>query len=343
MINISRKTIIISTSLLLLAIILIFTSLSLGEVVISPFTILKSMLGFDEGFNSILINQIRLPRVLVAFLVGASLSLSGAILQGIIKNPLASPDIIGIVDAGSVGTLIFLTIFTDPKNNSLKASIFYSPVFAFFFCFLSLVLLYFLTKKGASTPMKLVLVGIGISSIFKGIRSILIINGPVVFIKEASTWITGTIYGVNWPQTILLSFWFLLFLSLSIIFIKELNLHSLDDLIVVSLGSNTSKSRFLLLAIAAALTSGAVAIGGGISFVGLIAPHISRKLVGSKFEDLIPVAVLIGGIITLLADMVSKWAFYPLDLPIGVFTALVGAPYFIYLLISSRNSVRRKI
>ncbi|GFZ34388.1 iron ABC transporter permease [Clostridium zeae] len=343
MINTSKKAIKLSIALLLLTVIFVFISLSLGKVIISPFITLKSILGFDEGFNSILINQIRLPRVIVAFLVGASLSLSGAILQGIIKNPLASPDIIGIVDAGSVGTLIFLTLFTDPKNNSLKTSIFYSPVFAFVFCFLSLGLLYLLTKKGASTPMKLVLVGIGISSIFKGIRSILIINGPVVFIKEASTWITGTIYGVNWTQTILLACWFSIFFILSMIFIKELNLHTLDDLIVASLGSNTSKSRFVLLAIAAALTSGAVAIGGGISFVGLIAPHISRKLIGSKFENLIPVSVLTGGIITLLADMLSKWAFYPLDLPIGVFTASVGAPYFIYLLISSRHNVRGKI
>lgn len=340
MINISKKTIRLSLLFIVLIFILILTSLSLGEIIVSPIDTIKSLLGFNQDFNSMLINKIRLPRVIVSFLVGASLSLSGAILQGIIKNPLASPDLIGIVDAGSVGMLIFLTIFTDPKNNSLKVSIFYSPIFSFIFSFLCLFLVYLLTRKNTS-PVKLILVGLGLSSIFKGIRSILIINGPVIFIKEASTWITGTIYGVNGIHTTLLFIWFLIFLVLSILFIKELNLHTLEDSVVTALGSSVTRTRFLLLAISAALTAGSVTVGGGISFVGLIAPHISRKLVGSKFENLIPLSVLIGGIITLVADMLSKWAFYPLDLPIGIFTALVGAPYFIYLLIINRNKVRR--
>ena len=134
---------------------------------------------------------------------------------------------------------------------------------------------------------------------------------------------------------------FTVFTILAIIFIKDLNLHQLEDEVIIVLGNNLHKSRLILLGISAALSAGAVTIGGGISFVGLIGPHIARKLVDSKFENIIPLSIFIGGIITMLADFASKWLFYPQDLPIGIFTAFIGAPYFIYLLIKRRKNYRR--
>ena len=159
--------------------------------------------------------------------------------------------------------------------------------------------------------------------------------------KEATTWLTGSIYGANWKHAAIISVIFFVFTIITVIFIKDLNIHQLDDEIITVLGNKVYKSRIILLSISAALTAGAVTIGGGIPFVGLIAPHISRKLVNSKFENLIPLSILIGGIITLLADFVSKWLFYPQELPIGIFTASIGAPYFIYLLIKNRKSTNR--
>lgn len=336
MINISKKTLKLSGILLVITLLIMLLSLGVGEVMVSPLEVFKSIIGADKGFSSVLVRNIRLPRVLVAFFVGSSLALAGAILQGVVKNPLASPNILGIVDGGAVGALVFLTIFTDPKNNSLKTSILYMPVFTFVFSFLALIFIYFIAGKSSSTN-KLIIIGIGVSAIFKALTNILIVNGPVVFIKEASTWITGSIYGANWTHALLISIWFTLFVLITVIFIKDLNLHQLDDVVITILGNNVGKSRLILLSISAALTAGAVSIGGGISFVGLIAPHIARRLVDSKFENIIPLSIFIGGIITLLADFASKWLFYPQDLPIGIFTAVIGAPYFIYLLVKNRK------
>lgn len=339
MINISKKAIKLSALLLGITILMIFFSLCLGEAIVGPLDVLKSILGIDAGFSSILVTKIRLPRVLVAFFVGASLALSGAILQGVVKNDLASPDILGVVNGGSVGALVFLTIFMDPKNNSLTTSILYMPIFTFMFSFMALMCILLINGKSSSTN-KLIIIGIGVSAIAKAITNILIINGPVIFIKEATTWITGSIYGANWTHAILIMVIFSIFATLTLILIKDLNLHQLEDEVVIVLGNKLHKSRIILLGISAALAAGAVTIGGGISFVGLIAPHIARKLVDSKFENVIPLSILIGGIITLLADFVSKWLFYPQDLPIGIFTAFIGAPYFIYLLVKKRNYKR---
>lgn len=341
MVNINKKTIKLIGILLAITLLIATISLAMGEVIVNPLDIIKSILGLDTGFSSILILNVRLPRVIVAFFVGASLALSGSILQGVVKNPLASPNILGIVNGGAVGALVFLTIFTNPTNNSLTTSILYMPIFTFVFSFLALILIFFIYGKSSSTN-KLIIIGIGISAIFKAVTNILVINGPVVFMKEATTWITGSIYGANWTHAILITVIFIVFTILTLIFIKDLNLHQLEDEVITVLGNNVHKSRLVLLSISAALTAGAVTIGGGISFVGLIAPHIARKLVDSKFENLVPLSIFIGGIITLLADFVSKWLFYPQDLPIGIFTAAIGAPYFIYLLVKNRKQIKRR-
>jgi iron complex transport system permease protein len=319
----------------------ILISTSVGQKYISIFRVIEVLFGNVQGGDSLIINTIRLPRTLVAFLVGASLGLSGAILQGVVKNPLAAPNIIGITDSGSVGALVFLTMFTDPKNNSLTASIFYMPVFAFAGAFLSVLLVYFLAYKKGVTPYRLILIGIAISGAAKALTSILIINGPVIFIKEAQLWITGTVYGTNWTHVRLLALWFLCVSIITLIYIRELNAQNLDDSISTGLGSSVEKNRFILMIISAALASGAVAVGGGIGFVGLIAPHICRKLTSSSYEYMTPLSALIGGIIVVLSDVAARTLFFPLDLPVGIFTAGIGAPFFIYLLVKNQKSLKR--
>lgn len=337
-----RSALIVLITIILSLLSLIF-SLSIGQKNLSFIEVIKIL--FDRnlaGGNSLIVNTIRLPRTLVAFLVGGSLGLSGAILQGVVKNPLAAPNIMGITDGGSVGALIFLTLFTDPKNNSLTTSIFYMPIFAFAGAFLVVILVYFLSFKKGVTPYRLILIGIAIAGAAKALTSILIINGPVVFIKEAQLWITGTVYGTNWTHVKLLSLWFLALFLISMIYIRELNMQNLDDGISMGLGSLVEKNRFILMILSAALASGASAVGGGISFVGLIAPHISRKLTNSSFENIAPLSTLVGGIVVVLSDVAARTLFSPLDLPVGIFTAGIGAPFFIYLLIKNQSSLKRR-
>jgi iron complex transport system permease protein len=315
----------------------IILSLSVGQRFISFDRVVKAIIGAGTGGDRLIINTLRLPRTLVAFFVGTSLGLSGAVLQGVVKNPLAAPNIIGITDSGSVGALIFLTLFTDPKNNSLTTSIFYMPVFAFAGAFIAVILVYVLAYKRGVTPFRLILIGIAISGAAKAVTSILIINGPVVFIKEAQLWITGTVYGTNWTHVKLISSWFMILFIITMIFIRELNMQNLDDGISTGLGSSVEKNRFILMILSAAMAAGAVAVGGGISFVGLIAPHISRKLTSSSFENIAPLSTLAGGIIVVLSDTVARTLFFPMDLPVGIFTAGIGAPFFIYLLLKNQG------
>lgn len=338
-----RRNLIILLASIIAALFFILLSLSIGQIYIPVPDVIKAVFGIEKAGNSLIINSMRLPRTLVAFLVGASLGLAGSILQGVVKNPLADPGIMGIIDSGSVGALIFLTLFTDPKNNSLTVSIFYQPVFAFFSAFLAVLLVYFLAFKKGVTPYRLIMIGIAISGAAKAISSILIINGPVIFIKEAQTWITGTVYGANWTHFKLLGSWFFVLFIITLIFTRELNLQNLEDNVSKGLGSPIEKNRFLFMILSAALASGAVAIGGGIGFIGLIAPHISRKLTNSSFENIILLAPLIGGTITVISDLAAKTLFFPLDLPVGVFTASIGAPFFIYLLVKNQHSSKRRI
>ena len=338
-----KRSMIILFITFIITLLSIILSLSVGERFITFDRIIKAIFGAGSGGDRLIINTLRLPRTLVAFFVGASLGLSGAVLQGVVKNPLAAPNIIGITDSGSVGALIFLTLFTDPKNNSLTTSIFYMPVFAFIGAFSAVILVYVLAFKKGVNPFRLILIGIAISGAAKAITSVLIINGPVIFIKEAQLWIIGTVYGTNWTHVKLIGSWFVILFIITMIFIRELNIQNLDDGISYSLGSSVEKNRFILMVLSAAMAAGAVAVGGGISFVGLIAPHISRKLTNSSFENIVPLSTLIGGIIVVLSDMAARSLFFPLDLPVGIFTALIGAPFFIYLLIKNQRSLKRGI
>lgn len=171
----------------------------------------------------------------------------------------------------------------------------------------------------------------------------MIINGPVIFIKEAQLWITGTVYGTSWINVKLLFIWFSCIYLITLIYIRELNVQSLDDSISTGLGNDVEKNRFILMILSAALASGAVAVGGGISFVGLIAPHICRKLTNSSFEYITPLSALIGGIIVVLSDIAARTLFFPLDLPVGIFTAGIGAPFFIYLLVKNHKSLKEVV
>lgn len=338
-----KRSLVIFSVTFIIALLSIILSLSAGQKFIGFHRVLSAIFGTGSGGDKLIVNTIRLPRTLVAFFVGTSLGLSGTVLQGVVKNPLAAPNIIGITDSGSVGALIFLTLFTDPKNNALTTSIFYMPVFAFAGAFLAVILVYVLAFKKGVTPFRLILIGIAISGAAKALASVLIINGPVVFIKEAQLWITGTVYGTNWTHVKLISGWFVILFIVTMIFIRELNIQNLDDNIATGLGSKVEKNRFVLMVLSAAMSAGAVAVGGGISFVGLIAPHISRKLTNSSFENIAPLSTLIGGIIVVLSDTAARTLFFPLDLPVGIFTAGIGAPFFIYLLIRNQRTIRRGI
>jgi iron complex transport system permease protein len=331
-----KRTFSIISILAAVTIILIIYSIGIGQMKISPVDVIKALFGTGTDMHALVIKSFRLPRILLALLAGMALAVSGAILQGIIRNPLASPDIIGITGGGALATITFLTVFSD-RSNSLTVSIHWMPLASFLGAVIIGFLVYFLAWRNGVSPIRLVLIGIGIAAALQALTNLMMILGPIYAASQANIWITGSVHGANWQQVSILSPWFILFMAFIFIYARKLNVQELGDDIAKGLGSMLQRDRFVLLFMSTALAGGAVAFAGGIGFVGLMAPHIARRLVGSTFGGLVIVSALVGGLIVIAADLIARTAFAPLEMPAGVFTSAIGAPYFIYLLYRSRN------
>lgn len=326
-----KKASLITLILLLLTCLLFLVSTGMGDMKISLFEVINVMLGKGEEMNTLVIHSFRLPRILVAVLVGIALAVAGGILQGIVRNPLASPDILGITGGASVAVVLFLAIFSD-ENNALTVSIKWMPLAAFIGATVVAFLIYTLAWDNGISPIKLVLVGIGLFALTQAITTLLMILGPIYRASQANIWLTGTVYGANWENVKILAPWTLILLFITFFYSRHLNIQELGDAVATGVGSRVNRQRFILLLLSTSLTGGAVAFAGGIGFIGLLAPHIARRLVGSAFGALLPVSALVGAILVMLADLIGRTMFGATEIPAGVFTAAIGAPYFIYLL-----------
>ncbi|QCR31086.1 iron ABC transporter permease [Lysinibacillus sp. SGAir0095] len=334
---VDRKAISIITVLAIITFAVFVISAGLGEMKINPLTVIKVLFGAGPETEQLVITSFRLPRIIVALVVGISLAVAGGILQGMIRNPLASPDVLGITGGAAVAVVSFLSIFSD-QNHSLTVSIAWLPLVAFIGAGVIGFLVYFLAWKNGVSPIRLVLIGIGISALMQALTTLLMVTGPVYQASQANIWITGTVYGSNWNNVAILVPWAIVFFIIAIVSVRMLNIQELGDEVATGLGDKVQKHRFLLLMLSTALIGISVAFAGAIGFVGLMAPHMARRLVGSSFGALLPTSALIGGILVMLADLIGRTLFSPLEVPAGVFTAGIGAPYFIYLLFKTRNA-----
>ncbi|WP_077214673.1 FecCD family ABC transporter permease [Bacillus dakarensis] len=312
-------------------------STGLGEMKIDPLTVLHVFFGGGTDMEKLVVTSFRLPRIIVSLAVGISLAVAGAILQGMIRNPLASPDILGITGGAAVAVVGFLAFFSN-DNNALTVSIKWMPLTAFIGAAIIAIFVYALSWKNGVTPIRLVLIGIGISTLMKALTTLMMILGPIHRASQANIWITGTVHGSTWANVTVLVPLTMVLAAIAFAMARKMNIQELGDEIATGVGGNVQKQRFTLLMVSTALIGSAVAFAGGIGFVGLMAPHMARRLVGSSFGALLPVSALIGGILVMTADLVGRTLFSPLEIPAGVFTAGIGAPYFIYLLFKTRNS-----
>lgn len=334
---IDKKASFVVFILLLITVGVTIVSASIGQLYISPLEVVKALAGAGNDMHQTVIHSFRLPRILIALLVGMSLAVAGGILQGVIRNPLASPDIIGLTGGASVAVVGFLAIFSD-DNNSLVVSINWLPLSAFIGASVTAIIVYILAWKNGVSPIRLVLVGVGISALMQAGTTMMMIMGPIFQASQANIWITGTVNGSKWADVKILFPLVVALLFIVLILARNLNVQELGEEIAVGVGSKIQAQRFMLIAAATALTGGAVAFAGGIGFVGLMAPHMARRLVGSAFGALLPTSALIGALLVMIADLIGRILFAPLEIPAGVFTASIGAPYFIYLLYKTRHS-----
>jgi iron complex transport system permease protein len=308
----------------------IIINVGIGEYPISPPDVVRTVLGFEvaDGNYDFIVNTLRLPRALVAFLVGLALALSGAILQGLTRNPLAAPDIIGInAGAGLAAVTLIVALPSVPAA--------YVPPAAFVGACTVAALLYVIAWRGNSSPIRLILIGIGLGAIAGACTTFMIVFGDIYEVSRALVWLTGSVYGRSWDEVVSFLPWLVVFVPTVLMYSRHLNALSLGDEIAVGLGSRVERQRGLLILCSVALAASAVATAGTIGFVAFIAPHIARRLVGPNHGGLLPVSGVVGGAMIVLSDLVGRTVFAPIEIPAGIITSIIGAPFFLYLLYRS--------
>jgi iron complex transport system permease protein len=307
-------------------------NLGRGEYPISPLDIVKTVLGIETGNpdHAFVIHNLRLPRTLVAFMVGMALTISGTIFQGITRNPLADPGIIGINAGASLAAVAVIVLVP-------SAPIYTLPLSAFAGALLMAGLIYSLAWNNGSSPVLFILMGVGLSAIASAFTSLMITFGDIYSVSDALVWLAGSVYGRTWEQVFSFLPWLIIFVPMALILARHLNALNLGDDVAKGLGSRVEWQRGLLMLVGVALAGAGVATAGMIGFVGLIAPHLGRQLVGTNHQGLIPTSALLGGMLVVAADLLGRTLFAPIEIPCGVVTAAIGAPYFLYLLIRNRK------
>jgi iron complex transport system permease protein len=315
---------------------LMVITVGIGEVFIPPMRVLYTFFGMGSPFESLIIIDLRLPRVLLAMLAGMALAVAGCILQAITKNSMATPEMMGISGGASVAAVSIIMIFST-NNDALSINLHFLPLFAFIGSTVVAMAIYIMAWKKGISSLRLVLVGIGFYILMNAIVHLIVLFGPLFRAVQAKTWLTGSIYGTTWKEVAILFPWLALLLPVTYFFAKHLTIHELGEPLGIGLGLRVRRERFLFLLLCTALTGAAVAFVGGISFVGLIGPHLARRLVGTNYQRSLPVAALIGAIMVVGADLIGQSLLSPKEIPAGVFTALIGVPYFLYLIHRQRG------
>ncbi len=298
-------------------------SMAVGSAGYSVPEILRALFSEEKSAIKTIVINLRLPRIILAILIGASLAAAGALLQSVMRNPLADPGTIGVsAGAGTAATTILLLF------PNLTSSV---PLFAFGGAALACVLIYMMAWKEGVDPTRIILSGVAINSVLGAYNSLLqLLNSDSL--EGVLAFMNGSLSGRSWPQVRLLSIYASIGLVLAFLCIKSANALQLGDEMAKSLGVKVSGSRVLLSGVAAFLAASTVSVAGMIGFVGLVVPHISRLLVGSDYKAMLPTSVVLGALVLLVADTVGRTIVPGMEIPVGIVMAVCGGPFFLYLL-----------
>lgn len=324
---IARKILFTTLSAMLL-ILSIIMGVSIGAVQIPPSIVLKILLGNSSSKSNslytIIIWKVRLPRVLMASMVGASLAISGCLVQGVFRNPLASPYVLGISSGAAFGAAlaVILEIWL----------IIPIPIFAFIFAMFSLMITYVVASEDRRLPVtSLLLAGIAVASLFSALTSFMMyVAGEKL--EVIVFWLMGNLTGIRWQEVRIVAIGSLPLVAVSLFFGQALNVMMLGEDTAKSMGVEVEKSRKIIVILVALLVSVCVSYVGPIGFVGLVIPHMVRLVIGPDNRFLIPASAFFGGAFLVLADLISRVVIKPAEIPIGIITSLFGVPFFIYLL-----------
>lgn len=322
----------ISIGLLILTVIFILAS-SIGPVYLPMINILKIIFAripfieLDQSWPSTwntIIWDIRLPRITLSAIVGASLSLSGAAYQGLFRNPLADPYLIGVSSGAGLGATVILV--TGLSNPNLL------PFAAFTGAIISVSAAYAIAHRSDALPLQtLILSGVAISSLTSAITALLMIQSDPD-IRPILNWLLGGFSKAQWTHTFLVLLYFIPCATLILIHSRVLNVMQLEEEHARQVGINVDRTKIILIISASLITAAAVSFSGLIGFIGLIAPHVARLLWGMDYRQLIPLSMLLGSGLLVIADLIARTIVTPAELPVGIVTAFCGAPFFLYLL-----------
>ncbi|MCY7732611.1 iron ABC transporter permease [Bacillus safensis] len=325
-----QRALAVTVALICLSAAVVLYSLNTGTLKLSPVMVVKTLFGFGDFQSETVLFDYRLPRIVVTMLAGIGLGIAGGILQSLSRNPLADPGIIGLNAGAAFGLIVFVTYFHALEGNPSLLI----PLFTFGGGLLAaavIVLLAYDRHEGL-VPIRLILVGIAVAAGFSALTLYLSLKLDEDTYTFASRWLVGNVWGRDWIHVLALLPWIVCLVPLTLMQSNTLNALTLGDAVASSVGVRVQRKRLLLLTLAVGLASASVSMTGGIGFIGLVAPHLARRLVGSLHQYFLPVSALLGLLILVSADTIGRSIFAPNAIPAGVVVAFIGAPYFLYLL-----------
>ena len=298
-------------------------SLAVGDFPVPLHEVLATLVGRGADSSDFIVRTLRLPRGLTAVLVGAAFGLSGAVFQRIARNPLASPDIIG-VNAGAAAAAVFVIVILHGSSTQVTLGALGGAT-------ATALAIYLLAYKQGVSGYRLVLVGIGVTAVLGSVTSYLLTRAEIFDAQRATVWLTGSLNGRGWDHVRPVALALLILVPITLGLARQLRMLELGDDAALGLGTSVERSRGALLLAATALAAVATASAGPVGFVALVAPQIARRLTGERSLALVPSAAA-GALLLVASDLVGRRILAPTELPVGIITAILGAPYLLFLL-----------
>lgn len=324
--------------LIALGLMTIYISLVSGAYVASLADVYHTLFRVKSTFElDLMLLEFRMPRIVLAALVGFGLGVAGTVIQAITRNGLADPSILGINAGAGFAIVLFMFLFLGEMTYEGWKAALLMPSFGFVGGLMAAVCIFLLTwERGRLDPQILILVGIAIGMGFSAASLYISLKMDASNFDAATIWLTGTIWNANWYFVIVLLPIFAIFVPILFFKSHTLDLLQLSEETVIGLGVRLERDKVLLLLTSIAIIATCVSVSGNIGFIGLMSPHIARRLVGFKHQFILPISGGVGAILVLCADLIAKTIVLPAELSVGIVIALIGVPYFIYLLLTSK-------
>ncbi|MBR7796802.1 MAG: FecCD family ABC transporter permease [Bacillota bacterium] len=329
----TRKRILILLIFIVLIVLTFVISVNIGAIRLSPSELLQTIIGNGTAQQELILFEFRLPRIIISMLVGAGLAVSGCILQGVARNPLAEPGILGITTGA--GLMVVLALAYYPVGESIPVGLL--PFLSLIGGISTAIIIYMLAydRHNGLLPNRLVLNGIAVAAGLNAILLVVSLQLPEQKYDVLAVWMAGRIWGAEWRFVFTLLPWMIILLPYIFLKARTLDVLTFGDEVATGLGVSVEKERLKVVAASVGLASACISVSGGIAFVGLIGPHLARKLIGPNHRFLLPLSAVAGALLLLAADTIGKAILQPSEIPAGIVVAIIGAPYFLYLLSKS--------